>query len=59
MSITTRGGVTPETLLIVKETVEQELLNPCISCVLENSTEDRVLDYCHYQCKKTVETVAL
>ena len=39
--------LTPENLLIVKETVEAELNNPCIGCVWEHETSEIALDFCH------------
>ena len=48
------NGLNPETLLIVKEKIERDMLNPCIGCIHEHTADSYILDYCHAHCKATV-----
>ena len=52
-------NLNPEALLLMKEKVQQDMLNPCINCVHEHATDCQILDYCHYHCKATVEVIDL
>ena len=45
-------GLTPETLIIVKEQVEQKMDNPCTGCFHEHANDPFILDFCHYECKE-------
>jgi hypothetical protein len=53
-------GLNPETLLLIKERVENDMNNPCIGCVHEHDEDPYILDFCHSTCKEPdVEPILL
>lgn len=52
-------NLNPEKLVLIKEQVECDILNPCINCIHEHTDDPLILDYCHYQCKETVTGVSI
>jgi hypothetical protein len=52
--------LTPESLVILKETVEANMVNPCVGCIHETDQDPYVLDFCHFTCKEPdVEPIEL
>ena len=43
---------TPERVAILHEQVESNMNNPCTYCACNDSTDTRVLDFCHYHCQE-------
>ena len=54
------GGLSPLSLLLIKEQVEENCDNPCVGCIHEHDTDPHVLDFCHTTCQEpAVEPMVL